>query len=254
MPSPFPGMNPFLERPDLWHEVHHGLISSIAYALTPQVRPKYRVAIEVRIYREELEEPFVGRPDVAVLHEQTAVAYTVATTLPRPVRVPVFDEIREGYLEVREVATNNVITAIEILSLSNKRPSKGRQAYETKRNHVLASATHLVEIDLLRAGEPMRMFDTGASSDYRILVSRAERRPRADLYAFSVRQPIPSFPIPLQREDTEPRLDVQTLLHELYDRAGFDLAIDYRSDPMPPLSEADAAWADALLRAKGLRG
>jgi len=247
-------MNPFLERPDLWHEVHHGLISSIAYALTPQVRPKYRVAIEVRIYREELEEPFVGRPDVAVLHEQTAVAYTVATTLPRPVRVPVFDEIREGYLEVREVATNNVITAIEILSLSNKRPSKGRQAYETKRNHVLASATHLVEIDLLRAGEPMRMFDTGASSDYRILVSRAERRPRADLYAFSVRQPIPSFPIPLQREDTEPRLDVQTLLHELYDRAGFDLAIDYRSDPMPPLSEADAAWADALLRAKGLRG
>jgi len=254
MPSPFPGMDPFLERPDLWHEVHHGLISSIAYALAPQVRPRYRVAIEVRIYREELEEPFVGRADVAVLREQTAVAYAVVPPLPRSVRVPVFDEIREGYLEVREVATNNGITTIEILSLGNKRPGKGRQAYETKRNHVLASATHLVEIDLLRAGEPMRMFDTGAPSDYRILVSRAERRPQADLYAFSVRQPIPSFPIPLQREDTEPRLDLQTLLHELYDRAGFDLAIDYRSDPVPPLSEADAAWADALLRAKGLRG
>ncbi len=208
----------------------------------------------MRIYREELEEPFVGRADVAVLREQTAVAYAVVPPLPRSVRVPVFDEIREGYLEVREVATNNGITTIEILSLSNKRPGKGRQAYELKRNHVLASATHLVEIDLLRAGEPMRMFDTGAPSDYRILVSCAERRPQADLYAFSVRQPIPSFPIPLQREDTEPRLDVQTLLHELYDRAGFDLAIDYRSEPVPPLSEADAAWADALLRAKGLRG
>jgi hypothetical protein len=242
-------MNPFLERPGLWHEVHHGLISLMAYTLTSQVRPKYRVAIEIRVYREELTDPFVGRPDVAVLREQTAVTYAVAPPLPRPVYVPAFDEIREGYLEVREVATNDVITAIEILSPSNKRPGEGRQAYQLKRERVLASATHFVEIDLLRGGEPMRMFGDDTRSDYRILISRADQRPRADLYAFSVRQPLPTFTLPLQRGDAEPRVDLQAL----YDRAGFDLAVDYRRDPAPPLSEADAAWADALLRAQGLR-
>lgn len=253
MSSPFPGMDPFLEHPHFWHQVHHRLITQIADALMPHVRPKYRVAVEVRVYREELPDPFVGRPDVAVLREQTAVAYATAPPMPRSVYVPVFDEIHEGYLEVREVATGDVITALEILSPSNKRAGEGRQAYQLKRARVLASATHFVEMDLLRAGEPMRLFDEGASSDYRILVSRAEQRPKADLYAFSVRQPIPAFPVPLQREDAEPRLDLQTLFAELYDRAGYDLAVNYRGEPMPPLSEEDATWADALLRAQGLR-
>jgi len=182
------------------------------------------------------------------------VAYTTAPTLPLAVRVPVYDEIHEAYLEVREVGAEVVIAAIEILSPSNKRPGEGRRVYETKRERVLASVTHLIEIDLLRGGEPMRMSGDIARADYRILISRGDHRPRADLYAFGVRQPIPAFALPLQREDAEPRFDLQTLLAELYDRAGYDLAIDYRGEPVPPLSAEDAVWADALLRAQGLRG
>lgn len=260
MSTPFPGMDPYLEHPDLWPEVHHGLIASVAYALAPQVRPKYRVAIEKRVYREELDEPFIGRPDpsatlrtgVAVLREQAAVAYASSPTQPRTVLVPVFDEIREGYLEVREVATGEVITVIEILSPSNKRPGEGQRMYQIKRQHVLSGATHLVEIDLLRGGQSMRISDDGRQTAYRILVSRAERRPKADLYAFGVREPIPPFPVPLQPGDREPQVDLQALLRELYDRAGYDLAIEYRREPVPPLDADDAAWADVLLRSKGL--
>jgi len=47
MPNPFPGMNPYLESLELWHQVHNRLIVSIADEITPQVAPNYRVSIEV---------------------------------------------------------------------------------------------------------------------------------------------------------------------------------------------------------------
>jgi hypothetical protein len=90
-------------------------------------------------------------------------------------------------------------------------------------------------------------------SDYRIVVSRGDRRPLAQLYGFSVRQVIPSFPLPLQSEDTEPLVDLQALLSGVYERARYNLAIDYSQEPVPPLKKEDAVWADALLREKGLR-
>lgn len=131
--------------------------------------------------------------------------------------------------------------------------SKGRVAYETKRREVLGSPTHLVEIDLLRGGKPMRILSEAQPSDYRILVSQGNRRPLAQLYGFSVRQEIPKFLLPLRSEDTEPLVNLQTLLFEVYEQAGFDLAIDYSLEPVPPLKEEDKIWVDALLREKELR-
>ena len=93
----------------------------------------------------------------------------------------------------------------------------------------------------------------GNPSDYRILVSRGNRRPNASLYTFCVRQSVPTFPLPLRRGDTEPVVDLGILLHELYDRAGYDLRLDYTVEPDPPLDGSDADWADELLRHKGLR-
>jgi len=101
------------------------------------------------------------------------------------------ETVRQGYLEIREVATNEVITAIEILSPTNKLPGKGRQKYENKRQRVLGSLTHLVEIDLLCQGQPMPVYSNGVQSNYRILVSRENYRPQADLYTFNLRDPIP---------------------------------------------------------------
>jgi hypothetical protein len=118
---------------------------------------------------------------------------------------------------------------------------------------VLGSSTHLVEIDLLRAWEPMPLLANSSQSDYRILVSRGDCRPSADLYAFNLQDTIPLFPLPLQANDLEPIIDLKMLLSEIYDRTAYDLKIDYTLAPVPPLSATNAAWANALLTEKRLR-
>lgn len=256
MPSPFPGMDPYLEHPALWPDVHQRLIVALADTLGPMLRPRYRAAVEERVYVTDAEGPFfIGRPDVAVVGPAVGPALSdpLAFIEPRVVEVPLPDHIREGYLEVRDVATGEVVTVIEVLSPTNKRPGEGRRLYEEKRLQVLGTRTHLVEIDLLRGGEPMRMWGDGRDSHYRILVSRAERRPRADLYAFTLRNPLPPFPLPLRAGDEEPTVELGVLLRALYDRAGYDLAVDYAVKPVPPLEGDDAAWANQLLCEKGLR-
>jgi hypothetical protein len=189
------------------------------------------------------------------------VAVAEPPAQPIKVTVPVPETVRQGYLEIREVTTKEVVTVIELLSPVNKRPGKGRQSYESKRERILGSFTHLVEIDLLRAWQPMPIFVNGIQSHYRILVSRGDCRPTADLYGFNLRQAIPSFPLPLrsrsvsegESSDSEPIIDLQVLLNGIYDRAAYDLKLDYTTEPVPPLLETEAAWADGLLKEQGLR-
>lgn len=258
MPTPFPGMDPYLEQPDLWQNVHNSLIVALRDDLAPRLRPRYFVAIEERTYQGLASSlTFAGRPDVAALRArepapryqagQAAGATLVTVELPLP------DIVRETYLEVRARDMDRMVTVVEILSPSNKLPGEGRELYERKRLKVLGSLTNLVEIDLLRAGPPMTMAGNGRDASYRILISRSLARPQADLLIFGVRDPIPDFPLPLQPGEEEPLVELNRLLHELYDRAGYDLRIDYRAEPEPPLEEEDAAWADVLLRQAGLR-
>ncbi|MEG3940206.1 MULTISPECIES: DUF4058 family protein [unclassified Microcoleus] len=262
MPNPFPGMNPYLEHPDFWPEVHHLLISAIKESLTPQLHPKYRVAIEKRIYEIPGETSLlVGIPDVSIQQKRyrtnpvsSHVAVASRTVEPLKVRIPVSEEFREGYLEVIDMATKEVVTVIEVLSPANKRRGEGREKYGSKRKKIFDSSTHLVEIDLLRGGEPLPVLGDSNESDCRVLVSRSNQRPIADLYLFNLPNPIPAFPLPLRPEDVEPVLDLQALINQVYDRAGYDFEIDYTAEPVPALSEADAAWADGLLRETGLRG
>lgn len=258
MPSPFPGMDPYLEHPDFWPEVHSRLIVAIADFLVPQVRPKYRVAIEKRIYQITPSDGdtslLVGVPDIAVNRQptepetqasQVAVApagYPLTVTLPMP------EQVKQSYLEVRDLATGQVVTAIEVLSPVNKRSGEGRETYLKKRDRILGSLTHLVEIDLLRGWRPMPMQGGKLEANYRILVSREAHRPQADLYAFNLRDPIPEFSLPLRTGDTEPTVDLQALLNQVYDRSGYDYVLDYCQPPNPPLSELDHSWANDLLR------
>jgi Protein of unknown function (DUF4058) len=262
MPNPFPGMNPYLEHPDFWPEVHHLLISAIKESLTPQLRPKYRVAIEKRIYEIKGENSLlVAIPDVSIQQKRGSanaiasnnVAVASRTVQPLKVRIPVSEEFREGYLEVIDMATKEVVTVIEVLSPANKRRGEGREKYDNKRNKIFDSSTHLVEIDLLRGGEPLPVFGDSHNSDCRILVSRSNQRPIADLYLFNIPDTIPAFSLPLRPEDVEPVLDLQVLINQLYDRAGYDFTVNYSGDTVPPLSETDAVWADALLRERNLR-
>src|SRR5438309_144192 len=171
---------------------------------------------------------------------------TSETAQPLVAELPLPEEVTERYLEIRTVPEQQVITVIEISSPSNKLTREGRAQYEGKRLKVLGSSTHLVEIDLLRSGHPFPMKAPG-SNDYRIVISRSQHRPRADIYLFAVRDLIPAFPIPLRPGETAPTLLLNHILHELYDQGGYDLIIDYRQPPQPPLSAGDAAWARQLV-------
>jgi len=260
MPSPFPGMNPYLENPELWSEVHNRLIVAMAIAIESNLSRQYRVAIEKRTYISDGEESLlVGIPDVSVYSQRSSTNQTpsIATLAAQDeaitVTIPIPEEARESYLEIREVATGYVVTVIELLSPKNKSVGIGRRKYETKRSLVLSSPTHLVEIDLLRGGKSMQIFRPIPQTDYRILISRSDRRPQAQLYAFGVQQKIPQFLLPLQSGDTEPLVDLQSLLAQVYDQARFDMAINYTQETIPPLKEEDRMWADDLLREQGRR-
>ena len=261
MPSPFPGMNPYLEHPSLWSGVHHRLITAIANDLAPQIRPKYIVAVEERVYQMSGEESLlIGVPDVLVQRVQTAnnpidssVAIVAPSAYPLEATIPLLETLTEGYLEIRAVETEEVITVIEILSPKNKQSAVGRLQYQTKRQMVLGSLSHLLEIDLLPQGRSMPILSPKVESDYRILVSRSDTRPQAELYAFNLPDRIPQLRLPLRSEDAEPLIDLQSLVHEIYDQGGYDLRLDYSRKPMLTLSERDDAWVDRMLREQGLR-
>ncbi|MEG4490726.1 DUF4058 family protein [Microcoleus sp. D3_18_C4] len=265
MPSPFPGMDPYLEHPDFWQETHHWLISAIAASLVPQIRPKYEVAIDKRIYEiTDLNESndeslLVGIPDVAIKRQSnnpnipTGSVATVSITLPTTVKVPAPEKIKQTYLEVREMATKQVVTAIEILSPVNKRSGEGRITYLKKRQSILGSLTNLVEIDLLRKWESLPILNNSIQSDYRVLVSPSNRRPFAELYAFNLRDSLPIFPLPLREEDVEPIVNLPEIFAGIYERAGYDYRIDYDREPVPSLSEEDRVWATQILQEKELR-
>ncbi|MBD2606140.1 DUF4058 family protein [Scytonema hofmannii FACHB-248] len=254
MNSPFPGMNPYLENPVFWSEVHHRLIAIIADEIEPNIPPQYRVAIEQRTYlSDEEDSQKVGIPDVTIFSQQSnqkehsSKTTQVSTTDGVTVTIPMPENVTESYLEIREIDTGFVVTTIEILSPKNKRAGEGRKAYERKRKQVLASLTHLVEIDLLRNGRQMSLLGEVPTTDYRIVVSPSEIRPQAKLYGFSIREKIPAFVLPLQSGDKEVILDLQPLLNRIYARARYYLTIDYNQEPIPPLKAEDKAWADTII-------
>jgi hypothetical protein len=260
MRPPFPGMDPWLELPAIWPDVHNRLIASIADALVPMVDPRYYVGVESRMVLYPAEgPPRSARPDVALTEVRPDAPPREAggVALIQEVGVEVVeldlvgreDPIEETYLEVREAGTHRLVTVIEVLSPSNKEPGRDREAYLAKRDEVTRSSTHLVEIDLLRSGHRVPI-DPPIRSDYLVLVSRGPRRPRALAFAWNLRSPLPSIPIPLLPEDPEPRLPIGRVLHDLIDRARYFRRLDYERPPSPPLSDADAEWARTIVGAE----
>lgn len=265
MRCPFPGMDPWLEHPALWPDVHNRTIAAIGDELTPKVAPRYYVALERRTYHLTPDDlVFVGRPDLAVIRRGEGLpASPAAAAASRPraagaavldVVIPTAEDVSDAWLEVRDVATGVAVTVLELLSPANKSPGKGREDYLAKREEIFATRTNLVEIDLHRGGEPMPVAGRSAAADYRVLVRRGREHPRARLFVFGVRDPLPCFGIPLAPGDAEPELDLGDVLHRLYQRARFDLRLDYRVPPVPPLAPDDQAWAEDLARSAAAGG
>jgi hypothetical protein len=262
MPSPFPGMDPYLEDPALWPDVHHEIISEARAYLNRRVGPRYHVRLEERVYISDEDDPGrpvlipdlkIGeRPDAgrAIPPESAALAVVepiVITTL-------IDDEIREARLEVIDREDRQVVTVIEVVSPSNKATgSRGRASYMQKRAEVMTSPSHWVEIDLLRRGQPVLPRGMLGRGDYFAHVSRVEQRPKGQVWPILLPQRLPVVAIPLKTGDADAPLDLQAVFDSAYDRAAYDRTVDYRKEPSVPLSPAYAAWADRVLRERKVR-
>jgi len=254
MPSPFPGMDPFLEG-QIWREFHNLMIAEIQATLVPALRPHYVARMDERVYLQyEFDESAqLALPDVTVLREtgRTQESSSVGTMViaePILLPLPMPEEVKEVFLEVRLRQTHEVVTVIELLSPANKRAgSKGREEYLAKREAVLLSRAHLAEIDLLRRGSRMPTTKPPPPCDYLALVSRVRRRPTAEVWTFTMRQRLPVIPIPLAGGDPDVPLNLQEVFNEVYARAGYDYSIDYEAPLDPALPGEDQAWLEQIL-------
>lgn len=253
MPSPFPGMNPYLERPGTWHGFHEAFFPFCQEALVPLVRPKYFVKIDEHVYLHELpaeERRLVGRFDVGIgptggsggrrAGAATAVATPSSATIPLAV-----DSESQSYLEIRTRDDDRLVTVIELLSPSNK--TSDRQEFMSKRLQFLRSQVNYVEIDLLRGG-PRLPLTAVSLRDYYVLLRRLGEENRAAVWTVSLRERLPVIPIPLLAPDADVTLDLQQLLHRIYDVGGYEDYI-YRHEPEPVLAAEDAAWAKEIAAA-----
>lgn len=247
MPSPFPGMNPFLEQDDVWEDFHGRFIPSAADFLEQQLGPNYVARIEVRLYIHELsaeQRRFLGRADVGISGTQTHDTLSSSTAVaeaPMHLLLPAVDIERQKYLTILDRHNRRVVTVIELLSPSNKTLGSDRDQYLAKRRKLLTSTTHFVEIDCRRGGvRPPH--DDLPSCDYYVLVSRVEDRPRVGVWPLGLRDRLPVIPIPLAGSDPPVQLDLQFILNRVYDAANYGKTI-YQETPQPPLPPDDADWA-----------
>lgn len=259
MPSPFPGMDPYIELQE-WEDFHTRFNTVISDMLAPEVEPRYVVRVERRVYVEgHFSDGEQWRSaDAAILwsgdsNPAAVVAPSSAAVVVEPLEgiIPMPQERRETYLVIRERETLEVVTVIETLSPANKRTaSDGRQQYLEKRAEILGSRSNLVELDLLRGGTRLPVVGLPAT-DYCSLVSRARRRPKVSIYPWTIRQSLPSISIPLKDDDADVSLDLQSAFSTVYERARYQLSLDYTATLEPPLSAEDAVWAKTLLSGTG---
>lgn len=254
MPSPFPGMNPYIERADVWQDFHDSFIPFMRDDIARHLPDVYYVKIEETVYIHELsaeERRFLGRPDISVHHPQgygapDERATSSQTTAPCNVFIPVaVDELRIPYLEIRDRRDRQVVTIIELLSPSNKALGNDRQIYWGKVIRIQKTHTTFIELDLLRGG-PRMPWEEIPPCDYYAMVSRWPTRPQADFWPIQLRDRLPVIPIPLRAGEPEITLDLQAVLHRVYDSGMYERFI-YEGDPEPPLTPEDAAWAKSLI-------
>ena len=222
-------MDPRIEE-QLWHDFHPNMMVSIQSWLMPQLLPKYAAQIEERIYVEHTEPVparQVFRPDIVIHTEakdesrtqsaRAAIAEPTILTLPMPT------EQRERYIAIVSLPNRELVTVIELLSPANKRVgADGRHEYLRKREQILQSAVHLVEIDLLLKGERLPTVEPLPEGDYYAFVSRSEYRPAVEVYHWRRDEPMPTIPIPLLRKDGEVYLDLQAVYEQTYERARYE--------------------------------
>ena len=266
-------MDPYLEAPDLWPDVHAELLVQFRGALQAQVSPRYVARVEQYTF---LADPEGETPDVRIVpdvrllsrggprEEDGGVAVAEpprATAMAGAMEVTAIlgRMARQRHLALRDARNRELITVVELLSPANKRHGgSGRNAFLDKREEVTASSASWLEIDLLRGGESTVRVPQRAATAYAAFLDRTpdpgDDWRRQFLFPLPLREPLRPLPVPLRAGEPAAELDVQAALGAAYDRARYDVDADYANPPpAPPLGEEDAAWVTGLLREKGLR-
>jgi len=246
-------MDPYLEGSH-WMGVHTQLCAEIARQLTPWLVPKYVALTNERFVLETPEDigiPTRGlHPDVEVVpRHSTGTASSSAGAAVAPLRLATVmpEAVPHVTVEIRDTAHRQLLTAIEVLSPTNKL-GEGREEYLAKRRRVLMSTAHLIEIDLLRTGLRVPMRQPLPSLPYFVFVGRFEQRPLVDVYPIPLDQPMPTIKVPLLPGDADFPLDLQQAFTTIYDSLRYDLVADYSRPPEVPLPPEAAAWAEERVR------
>ena len=214
MPSPFPGMDPFIEG-QRWQDFHARFINDVADLLLPAVRPRYVVDVEQYVY--------LGRKDEDP------------------------DRHRQRFLTIRDREIRKVVTVIELLSPTNKTPGDGWTEYLVKRSNIFHTMANLMEIDLLRRGQRLPTREPLVPADYYAFICRTERLPKVEVYAWTLRDRLPVIPVPLAGGEPDVSLDLQAAFTKTYDRSGYDYALNYRRPVEPPMDASGADWVHKIL-------
>lgn len=261
MPSPFPGMDPFLERSEIWPDFHDSMIAYIREALQPLLRPQYVALTQDRLFVVENHRPI--RPDISVFETQPcfATASDGGTKAIEPLEADTatsilefqHDEIRQPYIQIIEPASGNrVITAIEVLSPDNKTPGAGQKAYRQKQEELWASGANLVEIDLWSAGVRTVLGNPDLAVDdlqrrYLVTVSRAEPT-RCEFYGINLPQRLPRVAVPLKPGDKDITLDLPTVFQRCYDSGPYPQLLYYDKPAPVGLNEEEVKLVAHVLK------
>jgi len=258
MRSPFPGMDPYVESQGGWQDFHNGVIAEIRRVLARGLPRGYVARFDERIEVVGIGEDRGSwfKPDVMVGRRSGAeapargLAQREAMTI-EPVVIDIcdrdLDEVRETWIEIRRLPEMELVTVIEVLSPTNK-SGAGRLSYLEKRDDLHSRGIHLVEIDLLLGGRPLPMAKPLPPGHFFAIVARAETRPKADVYAWSVRDRLPVIPIPLKSPDPDVMLDLGAVTDSAYQDGRYAETIRYH-DPLPdglPIAPEDRAWAESM--------
>jgi hypothetical protein len=252
MGSPFPGVDPFLEGQGVWHDFHVSFNVCLREKLMQLLPDNYIARIEEHVYFDDDSGTAISRtvPDVEVeqiavtQHPMVGVGKGVVATL-EPVVVPnrFFDPTKVRYIEVRTREEGHVVTVIETLSPTNKSGS-GRSEYLAKRLALMYEDLNLVELDLLLRGRRIEMGGPIPAGDFYAMISRGDRRPNCEIYAWGLTDSLPRIPIPLKSPDPDVIIDLQEVFSITFDRGPYNRLVRYRRPIGLTLPDTMARWVE----------
>jgi hypothetical protein len=261
MPSPFPGIDPYLESQGHWLDFHARFVPVLADAINDRLPEDYLTRIDERMTLVELpseDQAKLIRPDLSVIRGESSpgvgstASFSRSAVTLEPVTVPMkFLEVEsEIYLEILHLSDQKVVTIVELLSPSNK-AGAGRRDYLAKRHALFVPDVHLVELDFLIGGHRLPMERALPPVDYYALVARVERRPDCDVFAWTIRDRLPTIPIPLLAPDPDIVVDLAPAFASVYERGRYARLIKCAAPLDLPLSSESRAWAAEVAASAG---